>query len=151
MQKILTLLLKLKHKLWGRVNFRHTMVHLPQMRIRLEKPMIQFMQLFARFIVQKFKKSYRKSRFMRVHNFQAQNGEFALNNSFFIKANNIMFMYILIHFIVQHFKKSIMHFWRRTIFKPKLAYLLRKRIFSENPLTQIAIFIHACLHSKNQS
>ena len=67
---------------------------------------ITFIYLLALLIVQKFlKKSYSRSRVMRMHHFWAQNGPFAPLFFFFFfgKIINIIFIYLLAPSIVQNF------------------------------------------------
>ena len=65
---------------------------------------ITFIYLLPLFNVQNLKKSYSRSRVMRMCHFWAQNGPLAPNNFFFLKFN-IIFIYLLAPFITQNFKK----------------------------------------------
>ena len=76
------------------------------------------------------------SRVMKSHHFQAQNNPFAQNNFFFRKTINEIFMYLLL---------------LTTFTRTKMTCLPRKRIFSENPLVKLVVFICVYLKAKNQS
>ena len=74
-----------------------------------------FMYLLASFIIQNFKKIIR-SKIMRTHHFQAQNGPSAPNDNFFWKTITIISMYLLVPFIVQNFEKIL---WANPFLGPK--------------------------------
>ena len=73
---------------------------------------------------------------------------------FFWKIINIILIYLLAPFIVQNFKKILPvdpELWGCAIFGPKMAHFPKWEFFSENLLISVVSFIHAYLHSKNQS
>ena len=99
------------------------------------------------------KKSYSRSRVVRMHHFWAENGQFAPNN-FFWRIMNIILIYLLAPFIVQNLKKNysggsrvmrMRNFWTQNDPFSQI------RFFSENLLMSLVSFIHAYLHPKNQS
>ena len=84
----------------------------------------------------KFKKnSYSGSWVMRMHHFWDQKSPFAPNEKKF-------FGKILLADPV---------LWGYAIFEPKMAHLPKWEFFSENVLMSLVSFIHANLHTKNQS
>ena len=74
--------------------------------------------------------------------------------NFFWKIINIILIYLLAPFIVQNFKKILPadpELWGCLVFGPKMAHFPKWEFFSENLLMSLVSFIHAYLHTKNQS
>ena len=88
-----------------------------------------------------------------MHHFWTQNDPFAPSKNFLGNIINTIFIYLLAPFIVQNFKKFlewIQSYEDAPFLDPKWAHL-PKQDFSENLLINLIPFIHAYLHSKNQS
>ena len=89
---------------------------------------------------------------MTTCHFRAQNSPFAQNENFFRKTINICSMYLSAPFIVQNFKKILRidpKLWGRTIFRVKMARLLQKIFFSDNPCC-VQSCLSACKKKKNR-
>ena len=90
---------------------------------------------------------------MTTCHFRAQNSPFAQNENFFRKTINICSMYLSAPFIVQNFKKILRidpKLWGRTIFRVKMARLLQKIFFSDNPCC-VQSCLSACKKKKIES
>ena len=101
-----------------------------------------------------FKKSDDLSRVMRICRFRDQNGPFVMNNFFLLQTIIITFIYLLAFFNVQNFKKffqQIQSYEDAQFLCTKWPISPNENFFSEKLLINLVSFIHAYIHSKNQS
>ena len=139
----------------GNPIFSSKMAHLSHMRFFLRKTINNFHVVLGPFHCAKFQKNLQsRYKVMRVYHFLTTNGPFTPNKNIFKKNINAVSMQLMVFFIMQNFK-SILSVDARLFecfaFRPKMAHLSQKRIFSVNQLVNLIAFIHDCLHVKNQS
>ena len=85
---------------------------------------------------------------MRMHHFGVQNGPFAPNKFFLENIINIIFSLCK---VLKKFSQCIQSYDDAPFLGPKWPICPNEDFFSENMLINIAPFIHAYLHAKNQS
>ena len=115
---------------------------------------ISFIYLLALFTVQNLIKFLQRTQSYEDASFLGPNWFIWPKQIFFWKIINIILIYLLAPFIVQNFKKILPadpELWGCAIFGPKMAHFPKWEFFSENLLMSLVSFIHAYLHTKNQS
>ena len=120
----------------------------------VETIIITFIYLLALFIVQNLKQILTADPELRGCAIFGPKIVHLPQTTFFWKIIKIILIYLLAPFIAQNFKKILpadSGLWRCTTFGPKIAHFPKWASFWEDLLMSLVSFIHAYLHTKNQS